>query len=168
MFAVIVTGAPGSGKTVSATALSDALIVAEVEHASGDVDELAWSFPFPDLAGRCEHLRVWAAAHRAAGRDLLLVAEVIESREHLGDVLSAVGADATEEVAAFLEELACRGRVLQMAERADSDPVEEHRSALVVAELAEEREALFVHPMRPFVLARQPERPGVAASRARP
>jgi adenylylsulfate kinase-like enzyme len=93
VFAVIVTGAPGSGKTVTATALSDALIVAEVEHASGDVDELAWSFPFPDLAGRCAHLRVWAAAHRAAGRDLLLVAEVIESQEHLGDVLSAVGAD---------------------------------------------------------------------------
>ena len=92
MFAVIVTGAPGSGKTASLTALSDALIGAEVEHASGDVDELAWSFPFPDLAGRCDHLRAWAAAHRAAGRKLLLVAEVIESREHLGDVLSAVGA----------------------------------------------------------------------------
>ena len=57
------------------------------------MDELAWSFPFPDLAGRCDHLRAWAAAHRAAGRDLLLVAEVIESPEHLGDVLSAVGAD---------------------------------------------------------------------------
>jgi hypothetical protein len=92
VFAVIVTGAPGSGKTATLTALSDDLVRDGVAHASGDVDELAWAFPYPDLAERCEHLRVWAESHRAAGRDLLLVAEAIESRDHLGALLAAVGA----------------------------------------------------------------------------
>jgi hypothetical protein len=57
------------------------------------VDELAWAYPFPDLAQRCEHLRDWCHSHRRAGRALLLVAEVIESQGHLGDVLAALDAD---------------------------------------------------------------------------
>jgi len=93
VFAVVVTGPPGSGKTVTLTALSDALVKDDVAHAAVDVDEVAWAYPYPDLAERCEHLRVWAAAHRRAGRHTLLVAEVIESQAHLGDVLVSLGVD---------------------------------------------------------------------------
>ncbi len=93
MFAVLVTGPPGSGKTVTFTALCDALAGDQVPHAGGDVDELAWAFPFPDLAGRCEHLRAWSESHARAGATLLVVAEVIESDAHLTDVLAALGAD---------------------------------------------------------------------------
>ena len=93
MFVVLVTGPPGAGKTVTLTALSDALVEAVVPHASGDVDELAWAYPFPDLPQRCAHLRDWCDSHRRAGRTLLLVAEVIESPAHLSDVLAALGAD---------------------------------------------------------------------------
>ncbi|MBN1529972.1 MAG: AAA family ATPase [Thermoleophilaceae bacterium] len=92
MFAVIVTGAPGAGKTTTLMALSDALVADAVAHAAGDVDELAWAYPFPGLDGRCEHLRTWAESHRATGCELLLVAEVIESPEHLEAVLAAIGA----------------------------------------------------------------------------
>ena len=92
MFAVVVTGPPGSGKTVTLTALSDALVKDRVAHAAVDVDEVAWAYPYPDLAQRCEHLRVWCAAHRRAGCETLLVAEVIESTAHLDDVLAALGA----------------------------------------------------------------------------
>ena len=74
-------------------ALSDALVESGVAHAAVDVDEVAWTYPFPTLAQRCEHLRAWCGPHRRAGRDLLLVAEVIESAGHLRDVLAAVGAD---------------------------------------------------------------------------
>ena len=49
--------------------------------------------PFPDLAGRCEHLRAWSESHARAGATLLVVAEVIESDAHLADVLAALGAD---------------------------------------------------------------------------
>lgn len=93
MFAVVVTGPPGSGKTVTLEALSDALVKDRVAHAAVDVDEVAWAYPFPDLAQRCEHLRVSCAAHRRAGYETLLVAEVIESAAHLNDVLAALSSD---------------------------------------------------------------------------
>ena len=56
------------------------------------MDEIAWAYPFPPLARRCDHLRAWCAAHRRTGHDVVLVAEVIESRDQLGDVLAALGA----------------------------------------------------------------------------
>jgi AAA domain-containing protein len=93
VFVVVVTGPPGSGKTVTLAALSDALVRDGVAHAAVDVDEVAWAYPYPDLAQRCEHLRVWCAAHRSAGYETLLVAEVIESAAHLDDVLAALDAD---------------------------------------------------------------------------
>ncbi len=93
LFAVVVTGPPGAGKTVCLTALSDALVDAQIAHAAIDVDEVAWAYPFPDVRQRCEHLRVWGDLHRRDGHDLLLIAEVIESTAHLSDVLASVGAD---------------------------------------------------------------------------
>jgi hypothetical protein len=93
VFAVVLTGPPGAGKTVALTALSDALVKDEVAHAAVDVDEIAWAYPFPSLAQRCDHLRAWCIPHRRAGHDVLLVAEVIESFGHLGDVLASLSAD---------------------------------------------------------------------------
>ena len=93
MFAVVVTGPPGAGKTVCLTALSDALVEDEIAHAAVDVDDVSWAFPFLEDGQRCEHLRSWGELHRHAGHDLFLVAEVIGSAGHLADVLSAVGAD---------------------------------------------------------------------------
>jgi hypothetical protein len=92
VFAVVLTGPPGAGKTVTLTALSDALVKDRVAHSAVDVDEVAWTYPFPDLAQRCEYPRAWAGAHRRAGRDVLLVAELIESPGHLSEVIAAVGA----------------------------------------------------------------------------
>jgi hypothetical protein len=94
VFVVLLTGPPGAGKTVSLTALSDSLVDDGVPHAAVDADEVAWAYPFPDLTQRCEHLRAWHDPHARAGRELLVVAEVIESPAHLADVLAALGADA--------------------------------------------------------------------------
>jgi hypothetical protein len=93
VFAVVVTGPPGAGKTVTLTALSDALVEDQVPHAAVDVDEVAWAYPFPTLAQRCAHLQNWSVPHRRASHDLLLVAEVIESPGHLRDVLASLSAD---------------------------------------------------------------------------
>lgn len=93
MFAVLLTGPPGAGKTVALTALSDALVADQVEHAAVDVDEVAWGYPFPTLEQRCEQLRACCDSHRRAGHQKLLVAEVIESAGHLRDVIDAVSAD---------------------------------------------------------------------------
>lgn len=91
VFAVLITGPPGSGKTVTLTALLDALAEDGVPHAGVDVDEVAWAFPFPDLSQRCEHLRVWRDGHVRAGATLFVVAEVIESPGHLAELLAVLG-----------------------------------------------------------------------------
>ncbi|MET0614566.1 MAG: hypothetical protein ABW142_03915 [Thermoleophilaceae bacterium] len=93
VFAVLVTGAPGVGKTSYLTALSDALVDAEVAHAVIDADEVSWAYPFPDLGGRVEYMRRAWAAYRDNGHELVLLGEVVESPEHLAELLGAVGAD---------------------------------------------------------------------------
>ena len=51
MFAVVVTGPPGAGKTACLTALTDALVDDKIAHASLDMDEVAWAYPFPSDRG---------------------------------------------------------------------------------------------------------------------
>jgi chloramphenicol 3-O-phosphotransferase len=91
VFAVVLTGAPGSGKSVCLMALSDALVDDEIAHAAVDSDEAAWAYPFPDNAQRLEHVRALWESHRRAGHDVLLLAEVVESAAHLGDILATLG-----------------------------------------------------------------------------
>ena len=93
MFAVVITGPPGAGKTVALTALTDALADDGIAHATVDADDISWGYPFPSLARRCEHLRAWLDAHRSDCGELVLVAEMIESAEHLRDVLRSLDAD---------------------------------------------------------------------------
>ncbi len=90
MFAILITGPPGAGKTATLIALSDALADDEVAHAAVDVDDLAWTYPHPDLDERAERLARWLPLIE---KDLVLVAEVIESPEHLERVLAAIAAD---------------------------------------------------------------------------
>jgi broad-specificity NMP kinase len=93
VFAVVVTGPPGAGKTACLTALTDALVDDRIAHAGVDVDEVAWAYPFPSDQQRLVLLGNAWDAHRRAGHELLLVAEVVESDAHLADLLAAVGAD---------------------------------------------------------------------------
>lgn len=93
MFAVVVTGAPGAGKTACLIALADALIDDEIRHATIDVDEVAFAYPYPTNEERSALLGAAWDAHRRAGHDLLLFGEVVESAEHLTELLGAVGAD---------------------------------------------------------------------------
>ena len=92
MFAVLVTGPPGAGKTATLIALSDALVDDGIAHAALDADEVAWAFPSPDEARRRELLGAAAGAHRADGHELLLVAEVVETDADAAALLAAVGA----------------------------------------------------------------------------
>jgi hypothetical protein len=93
VFAVVITGAPGAGKSLCLMALSDALVVDELAHAVIDVDEVAWAFPYPSNEERFELLRASSEAHRRAGHELFLVGEVVESDREVGQLLEAVGAD---------------------------------------------------------------------------
>ena len=91
VFAVVITGAPGSGKTATLTALHDALADAGVANAAIDVDDVAWAFPYPDQAARLEALSDAVASHRRRGATLFLVAEVVETQPGLVALLDAIG-----------------------------------------------------------------------------
>ncbi len=93
MFAVIVTGAPGVGKTTYLMALTDVLADDQIAHATIDADEVSWAYPYPDLKARAEYVRRAWAAHRDQGHELLLLGEVVESPEHLAELLDAVETD---------------------------------------------------------------------------
>src|SRR3954471_11055582 len=93
VFAVLLTGAAGVGKTTYLTALTDVLADDGVAHAAIDADDVSWAYPYPDLTARAEYVgRMWDA-HRDQGHELLLLSEVVESAEHLAQLLEAVKAD---------------------------------------------------------------------------
>ena len=93
MFAVVITGAAGVGKTTYLTALTDVLADDEIAHAAIDTDDVSWAYPYPDLEGRTEYIRRAWEAHRDRGHELLLLGEVVESAEHRARLLAAVGTD---------------------------------------------------------------------------
>ena len=93
MFAVLLTGAAGVGKTTYLTALTDVLADDGIAHAVIDADDVSWAYPYPDLKARVRYIgRAWDA-HREQGHELLLLGEVVESAEHLAQLLDVVGAD---------------------------------------------------------------------------
>jgi hypothetical protein len=92
VFVVLITGAAGSGKTTYLTALTDVLAGDEIPHAAVDADDVSWAYPYPDLDARVDYLGRATAAYRNHGHELLLVVEVVESDEHLAQLLAAVGA----------------------------------------------------------------------------
>jgi broad-specificity NMP kinase len=93
VFAVVINGPPGAGKTVCLMALSDALVKDEIAHAVIDIDEVAWAYPYPSNEERLALLGAGWEAHRRAGHKLLLVGEVVESSDELSRLLASVSAD---------------------------------------------------------------------------
>lgn len=93
MFAVVITGAAGVGKTTYLTALTDVLADDGIAHAAIDTDDVSWAYPYPDLEGRTEYIRRAWEAYRDQGHELLLLGEVVESAEHRARLLAAAGTD---------------------------------------------------------------------------
>lgn len=85
MRAIIITGAPGAGKSRALTALSGMLGDQGVAHVTVEVDELSRGHPWRD--GR-RHLGALAG-----GTELLLVAATVESPAYLRELLDAIGCD---------------------------------------------------------------------------
>jgi adenylate kinase family enzyme len=83
MFAVIVTGAPGAGKSSALTALSGRLADEGVRHVTVEVDDLSRGHPWRD---GLRHLGAFAEEE-----ELLLVGATVESADHLVRLLAAIG-----------------------------------------------------------------------------
>ena len=93
VFAVVLTGPPGAGKTSVLTALVDALSDDDVAHAAVEVEALVWTHPALPNAQRARNIRTACDLHREAGHRLLLVAETLESDADTAELLDAIGAE---------------------------------------------------------------------------
>jgi GTPase SAR1 family protein len=94
VYAVVITGAPGSGKSTTLEALSDRLHDDEVPHACIDADALSWAHPAPSADARIEHVAALARLYADEGHDLLLLAAGIAATAELEALIRGVQADA--------------------------------------------------------------------------
>jgi chloramphenicol 3-O-phosphotransferase len=91
--ALILTGAPGTGKSSTLAALSTLLEIERVEHGAMEAEQLAWGFPWLSVADAAAQLDAALALQRRAGRRLFLVAATAESAEELRAIVGAVRPD---------------------------------------------------------------------------
>jgi AAA domain len=93
VFALVVTGPPGAGKSSVLEALSDALVDDDVPHATVETEALTATHPPLDGDRWLAHVQAACRLHRDDGQRLLLVATTVESETDLRGMLDAVGAD---------------------------------------------------------------------------
>jgi predicted kinase len=95
MFALVLTGPPGSGKTEVAACLHDSLGETGIDTALVEIDALERSYPPIDRRRSLSHLAVMASSYRDIGAELFVITATIEDEAHREAVLEAVGADET-------------------------------------------------------------------------
>lgn len=93
VFAVVITGPPGAGKSSLLTALVDALSDDDIAHAAVDVESLVWTHPALTDEQWARHVRCACELYREDGYRLLLVAQTLETDADTAELLDAVGAD---------------------------------------------------------------------------
>ncbi|MFE3290456.1 AAA family ATPase [Rhodococcus sp. NPDC059234] len=113
MFALLLTGPPGAGKSTAVTTLHDDLGEAGVANALLELDELERSYPPLPPARLVSHLAMLAGSYRDAGYPLLLVTATVEDDAYGAAVLAAIGADEHLLVRLDAEPETVRRRVLE-------------------------------------------------------
>jgi GTPase SAR1 family protein len=113
VFALVITGPPGAGKTSVLEALTDALTADDVRHATVEVEALTSAHP--PLADDQWTLPVAAVCglYRRFSYGLLLVTATVESAQDLRDVVAAVDADTHAVVRLEAEPETLRRRIVE-------------------------------------------------------
>ena len=111
MFALVIIGPPGAGKTEVLAALSDLLAAAQVRHATLEVEAVTSTHPALDDQQRSAVVRSACDLYRRFGYERMLVTLTAESQPHLGATLAAVGADRHAVVALDADPVTLRRRI---------------------------------------------------------
>jgi chloramphenicol 3-O-phosphotransferase len=90
---VLLTGAPGAGKTTVLTALMNLLEADDVRYAAIEMEALALVHPLPDDDAAFRHIEFVAQSFRGRGYPRLLVSATIENNEYLRRLLAALPSD---------------------------------------------------------------------------
>ena len=93
MFALLLTGPPGAGKTEVLTALSDLLVADDVRHASIEAEALTSAHPALDDDQWTAPVRAVCGLYREFGYGLLLATVTVDCQDDLDAVLAAIDAD---------------------------------------------------------------------------
>ena len=93
MHVIVITGAPGSGKTSVLTALMGLLEADDVGFAAMEVESLALVHPWPDDDAAFDHLAYAAESFRRRGYPRLLLTATVEGPEYLRRMLAAIPSD---------------------------------------------------------------------------
>jgi hypothetical protein len=113
VFALVIIGAPGAGKTGVQAALSDLLVADDVRHVTFEVEAVTLAHPaLPDDAWS-EPVRAVSAIYRRLGYELLVVTATVESRRDLEEVIAAIAPDEHAVVRLEAEPETLRRRIVE-------------------------------------------------------
>jgi broad-specificity NMP kinase len=91
--ALVLTGAPGTGKSSVLGALATRLELEGIAYGAIESEQLAWGSPWLPPEAEREQLAMVLDYQRRAGRDLLLVGVTAETEEDLAATVAATGAE---------------------------------------------------------------------------
>ena len=112
MFALVLTGPPGAGKTAVLEALTDALFAEDVRHATVEVEALTSAHPPLTDEQWPAPVEAICGLYRLYGYELLLVTVTVESDADLRGALAAIGADVHVVVRLHAEPATLRQRII--------------------------------------------------------
>jgi hypothetical protein len=113
VFALVLTGPPGAGKTAVLEALSDSLVLEDVRHAVVETEALTSAHPALDDEQWRAPVAAVCGLYRDFGYELLLVAVTVEADEDLRALVHAVGADEHVVVRLEAEPATLRRRIIE-------------------------------------------------------
>ena len=112
MFSVVITGAPGAGKSEVGSCLHDLLGDAGEDAAMVEVDSLGRSYPVIDRERSFSPLAGLASSYREVGAATLIVTATVEDDDYMAGLLGATAADGSLVVLLEADPETMRERIL--------------------------------------------------------
>jgi ribose 1,5-bisphosphokinase PhnN len=113
VFAVVVTGPPGAGKTTVLTALQNGLADDGIRHAAIEIEALSWAHPPLSDSEAFVHLAAIRDLYASRGYDLMLCGATITSAEYMEDLLAVLAADRSLVIRLDAEPEVLRPRIIE-------------------------------------------------------